>query len=71
LDSATWQKIVEITGWAHQKWCQLISEYRQTREKEDYYISNYPQDKILVIGVEVSKEDLDKIKEIIVEKVNN
>jgi hypothetical protein len=28
-------------------------------------------DKILVLGVEVSKEDLDKIKEIIVEKVNN
>ena len=28
-------------------------------------------DKIVVIGVGVSKEDLDKIKEIIVEKVNN
>ena len=28
-------------------------------------------DKILVLGVEVAKEDLDKIKEIIVEKVNN
>ena len=28
-------------------------------------------DKILVLGVEVSKEDLDKIKEIIVDKVIN
>ncbi len=28
-------------------------------------------DKILVLGVEITKEDLDKIKEIIVEKVNN
>jgi len=28
-------------------------------------------DKVAVLGVEVSKEDLDKIKEIIVEKVNN
>ena len=28
-------------------------------------------DRILVLGVEVSKEVLDKIKEIIVEKVNN
>jgi nitrogen regulatory protein PII-like uncharacterized protein len=28
-------------------------------------------DKIVVIGVGVSKEDTDKIKEIIVDKVNN
>ncbi len=28
-------------------------------------------DKVLVLGVEITKEDLDKIKEIIVEKVNN
>ena len=28
-------------------------------------------DKVLVLGVEITKEDLDKIKEIIVDKVNN
>ena len=28
-------------------------------------------DKVLVLGVEITKEDLDKIKEIIVEKENN
>lgn len=28
-------------------------------------------DKVLVLGVDITKEDLEKIKEIIVEKVNN
>jgi hypothetical protein len=45
-------------------------EHSPRFEKGGRGMSNW-LDRIVVLGVEVSKEDLDKIKEIIVEKVNN